>query len=192
MQSIDHAICYAINQWPESLSPFFLFLSEGNKWTGVRIGFLALFSYYVWNPKTRVPALLILVAFPLTNEMTDILKAWLQVPRPCVELRETVNLRVNMMTSFGTASAHSGNMMAIATLFVFGAGWRYGLVWVIVAILTGISRIYVGVHYPSQVVFGWSCGVVVATITWFSCQAILRRRNQDQVEPSHEERPEAG
>jgi undecaprenyl-diphosphatase len=124
--------------------------------------------------------------------MTDILKAWLQVPRPCVELRETVNLRVNMMTSFGTASAHSGNMMAIATLFVFGAGWRYGLVWVIVAILTGISRIYVGVHYPSQVVFGWSCGVVVATITWFSCQAILRRRNQDQVEPSHEERPEAG
>lgn len=186
MQSIDHAIFYAINQWPESLNPFFLFLSEANKWTGVRIGFLALFSYYVWNKKTRVPALLILLAFPLTNELTDILKAWLQVPRPCVELGESVKLRVGLLTSFGTASAHSGNMAAIATLFMWGAGWRYGLIWVLVAIFTGISRIYVGVHYPSQVVFGWSCGVLVSTILWFGCQEMMRRRAI-----SREERPEA-
>ena len=37
--------------------------------------------------------------------------------------------------------------------------------WILVALFTGLSRIYVGVHYTSQVLLGWVCGALIALLT---------------------------
>lgn len=106
--------------------------------------------------------------------------------RPCVELPD-VHLRVDTMTSFGTASAHSANMAAVATAFTFYFGWR-AWPWWVVAFMTGLSRIYVGVHYPSQVLFGWLTGIIVAgSIAYFVRRilTILKEKRSDK-EPKDE------
>src|SRR5690606_177029 len=103
--------------WPDWLEPVFWFFSEGNKEWWVRIPLLLLFGYMVWRKDLRKPALLVLVAVPLANEICDILKASFMMLRPSVEL-SVLNLRVEKLTSFGTASAHSANMMAVAVLFL--------------------------------------------------------------------------
>lgn len=41
--------------------------------------------------------------------------------------------------------------------------------------LVGISRVYAGVHYPSDVVAGWALGVSWATLTWLVALALERR-----------------
>lgn len=104
--------------------------------------------------------------------------------RPSVEVADAI-VRVNRLTSFGTASAHSANMMAVAVPFLIYAR-PIGYFWLGIAILTGISRVYVGVHYPYQVLFGWmvgaavSGGLVVIWESWKRNQAL--RKGEPEVE----------
>jgi undecaprenyl-diphosphatase len=49
---------------------------------------------------------------------------------------------------------------------------------VLVSILVGLSRIYLGVHWPSDVAAGWALGVAWACLSWLSVSALraMRRR----------------
>lgn len=159
------------------MEPVFLFFSEGNKWWPVRILLLGVLVFLIWKKSTRTPALVAMFAWPVANAATDWLKFWLQMPRPSAELVDAI-VRVERLTSFGTASAHSANMMAVATVFLF-YNRTAGLVWLVVALMTGLSRIYVGVHYPYQVLLGWFVGFFVAFVavkTWQSFRRLRERR----------------
>lgn len=167
MRGLDISLFRAINQGPDWLQPLMVFLSEGNKWWWVRILLLAVLVVMVWRSPTRKPALLAMLGWPIANAACEWLKYGFQMPRPSAELEDAI-VRVNRLTSFGTASAHSATMMCIAVVFLF-YNRMAGLAWLVVALLTGYSRIYVGVHYPSQVLLGWATGAFVGFVlvkTW--------------------------
>lgn len=182
MRALDLAIFHAINRWPESLTPFFYFLSECTKWTAIRVALLSIFIAMLVVQRTRRAAIYIIIAFPLANELCDVLKDGFQVIRPSVDLPDAI-IRVNRLTSFGTASAHSANMAAVAFVMTYCLGWRWGVPWILIAFFTGLSRIFVGVHYPSQVLLGWTVGVAVAFVVIRLGDAIaakIKRRREEQ------------
>ena len=45
-----------------------------------------------------------------------------------------------------------------------GCGLRLVSVWVVIAALVGVSRVFLGAHYPSDVVAGWLLGVLVVYV----------------------------
>lgn len=176
---MDTSLFRSINNWPDSLAPILNFFSEATK-TPLGKGLFLLFAIFLLakSNTTRKAAILGGLAVVLANSTTDILKHAFPVTRPCVELAD-VHARTGVLTSPGTASAHSANMAALATVFILIWGWR-GSFWVPIALVTGLSRIYVGVHYPSQVVFGWTCGILsglVAVKTW---EALVKRRTGNE------------
>lgn len=192
MREIDLAVFRWINSgWPDAWSPFFFFISEGNKMGGVRL-FLAgvVVFMLVKSPRTRVAALLALVAWPLANGFSEALKYGFQMLRPSDPRAglEDVVIRVGALTSFGTASSHAANMMSVAVVFFAFVRW-WGSVWIALAVVTGISRIYVGVHYPSQVLLGWICGAFCALLVVRTYVAFLNvrrwkhERNQLETTP---------
>lgn len=181
MREFDLAVFYAINRWPEGLSPFFFFMSESNKWLPMRLFLLGLFISMLLHPRSRNAAIYAVVSWPLANELTDILKAGFRGMRPSAELADAI-IRVDRLTSFGTASAHSANMAAVATAMTYFLGWKWGSIWILVAFFTGLSRIYVGVHYPYQVLFGWFCGFAVAMTVIKIGEAIGRWRKASRGE----------
>lgn len=58
-------------------------------------------------------------------------------------------------------SAHAGSSLAAAAVLAYAYPW-WGIIFVAVALLIGYSRIYVGVHYPLDVLAGMIVGVLAA------------------------------
>lgn len=176
MRAFDLEVFYWINRWPEEWTPFFRLLSEANKatWFRVVVGLIVLAMLFR-KGVPRKTVLLALLAWPLANEITDQLKNGFQMLRPCVELADAL-VRVERLTSFGTASAHAANMAAVAYVFSRYLG-RWGIPWVLLAFLTGLSRVYVGVHFPSQVLLGWVCGTFAAFLVTETYEAFVRWRD---------------
>lgn len=178
MGGLDTAIFYWINRWPEALRDLFVFVSEATKQTSVRVALLTLVVILMLSGKaTRKATWLGLAAWPLADAFSGSLKNFIHFERPCVALSDAI-LRVHKLTSYGTASSHAANMAAIATVFWFVTGWKGGVPGTIVAFVTGLSRIYVGVHFPSQVMLGWICGIFCGFLVVKTWEAFVRLRDQ--------------
>lgn len=85
---------------------------------------------------------------------------------------------------FSFPSGHSLVSMALYGFLAYvvmshvkPSGWRRALMAVlgVMPFLIGISRIYLGVHYPSDVFSGWSLGLIWLGI-WISAINLLRSR----------------
>jgi undecaprenyl-diphosphatase len=91
---------------------------------------------------------------------THILKYSFLRPRPCLVLTE-VRLLVGCTNLPSLPSNHAVNASVLATL----ASLYIPLSWLpaaTLALLIGYSRVYVGVHYPLDVLIGGGLGIVVA------------------------------
>lgn len=183
MRELDVRLFYWVNQWPDRFEPLFKLLSDGIKTPPIRIAFAVVFVLLLLAGKTtRRAAIMAIVAFPIANEFSESFKLAFRMLRPCVDL-ESVLLRTDALTSFGTASSHAANMSAVAFVMCATMRW-WGLPWVLLALLTGLSRIYVGVHYPSQVLLGWVCGTFSGFLVVHMGKAIAQRVDARRVTPS--------
>ena len=71
---------------------------------------------------------------------------------------------------FGFISSHASNMFSIATMVFLLIGKKYKwLFWLLLtwASLIGYSRVYLGVHYPSDVFVGAIVGCAIAGILYY-------------------------
>jgi undecaprenyl-diphosphatase len=171
----DLELFRAINGWPDSYKPFLGFFSQAFNYLSVKILVAALVIGMIWaGGRARRTVVLALVAVGIANFSTDRFKEFLPQHRPFQVLQDC-HLRAGWAPSFGTASAHAANMAAVACVFTLGLRY-WGVPWILVAIFTGFSRVYVGVHYPHQVLLGWACGIVSGILVTKSWDWLARRR----------------
>jgi undecaprenyl-diphosphatase len=115
--------------------------------------------------KDRKKALIVLmlafVSILISDWFSNIVKHYFERVRPCNEF-DGVRFLVGCTRSFSMPSNHAANAFAFATPFYILFKNRLRYVFVIVALLVGFSRVYVGVHYPSDVIVGALIGAVLA------------------------------
>jgi len=103
--------------------------------------------------------------------ITEIIKRLYFSPRPYVILEGVKKIIVGNTDYQSFPSGHATIFFALATaIYFFNKKW--GIVTFIVAILVGLSRIFVGVHWPIDVLAGAVIGIISGIIVrgffvWF-------------------------
>lgn len=94
---------------------------------------------------------------------TYAIKETVQRARPCYALKNP-RLISGCGGPFGFPSNHAANAMAVATTVAAKLPFPQGALAVGLASLVGLSRIYLGVHYPGDVLGGFALGACLAWI----------------------------
>jgi undecaprenyl-diphosphatase len=125
-----------------------------------------------------VAAAAVLAAYLLTGA----LKQLIHRPRPC-DVLEGINLLVGCPESFAMPSGHASGTFAFAVplYFFVRSGARHALL--AGAALISASRVYVGVHYPSDVLAGAALGSAVAAVLSMGYLALSARMDRRKREP---------
>jgi len=133
------------------------------------VGYTGLLFGYLWWRKQHRQAWFLGLALGGAAALNLVAKAALGRPRPAL----WPSLAPETSFSFPSGHAMGSAALALAVgLLLARSRWR-GLAWVLgplLALGVGLSRMYLGVHYPSDVVAGWvaSTGWVLSIYFLFS------------------------
>ena len=94
-----------------------------------------------------------------------ILKNLVARTRP-YEVIEGLQHLIETQQDYSFPSGHTGAAFAAAVIFYIYLPKRYGISAIVLAVLISFSRLYVGVHYPSDVLAGAAIGTVIAMCIW--------------------------
>lgn len=129
--------------------------------------FALLGAAYLWFRVRHFMAAAVLVAPAITIGLLDAVKRTYARPRPA-------GLGSGVDSSYSFPSAHATTSAAICCTLAF-AFWREGLIstrtaialGVVPPLLVGLSRVYLNVHWATDVLGGWSAGLFVAVLAAF-------------------------
>jgi undecaprenyl-diphosphatase len=93
--------------------------------------------------------------------------------RPFVAIPHAL-LLIHHSTDPGFPSDHATAAGAVAC-GVFLVSWRLGAITTLVALLIAFSRVYVGVHYPQDVLAGLGLGAAIVAIGYFAVVPLMAR-----------------
>jgi len=160
----DSAGVLAIQKWHAPLPDLIMTLISGT-WIWVPLYAYLLFNYYKWlNWKVLWFLLFIAALVTLTDQFTSgFMKPYFLRLRPCHEpaLMPLLHLPDGCGGSYGFASSHAANTFGLASFswFLFGKKHKFiGLLW-LWAFIVSFSRVYLGKHYPLDVMVGATVGI---------------------------------
>ncbi len=152
---LEEPIFRAIYNWPSWLTPLMLLITlTGSSWMVIVLSTLLFIQR-----KTQL-ALTVIVVSLTSYGLAEIIKQFVHRPRPYLLLAH-VYPREWFVSGLGFPSGHTAVTTAVAlTLLVYLPLHRRWLIAAWIG-LVGLSRIYLGVHVPLDVIGGFCLGVIV-------------------------------
>ena len=149
----------SLGTWLEPLMEFFTFL-------GYEDFFFIVLPLVYWSIDAGL-GLRIAFILSTSNYLNAIVKMLFATPRPYWVSAEVEPY--SMESTFGTPSGHAQN--AVAIWGIMAAWLKRPWAWVValtLAFLIGLSRLYLGVHFPHDILVGWLLGLFLLFIfLWF-------------------------
>ena len=133
-------------------------------WLGYPQAYMIIIAVIYWSFDRKL-GLRLAIFLPLVASLNSVLKQAFHAPRP-YWLDQGIKA-IHVSNGFGMPSGHAQASMAwIYAGALLKRRW-FWLTAVIIVLMIGVSRIYLGVHFPSQVVFGWLFGLFVCAYCFY-------------------------
>lgn len=168
IRQFDSYATRVVTSWPESWRGFFALVTNlGDPVVTIGIGVvIAVLGFW----QTQLRLVLAGAGIWLTLAVGSLLKLSFGRERPLTEY--AANLRID---TFSFPSGHTSGATVAYGLLAYLAwqllpqpwGYVVAALCVLVIIAVGVSRVYLGAHFPSDVVAGWVLGVVGLLIIVF-------------------------
>lgn len=136
------------------------FITEGDNWLPIYV-ILFIWLLIKGGKEGRITFIILIIGVILTDQISaTYIKEWVGRLRPCKTL-EDINLLVNCGSGKSFPSSHATNNFGAAyILYKYKKNW--GKVVFTLAGLIALSRVFVGVHYPIDIIFGSLLGLLIA------------------------------
>ncbi len=164
--SADAAVVRSVNESVQRTGwlPFFRLVAVSTGEIPVTVVLVSLVGVYAWRRRWRI-ALWIATATVLNALAWPLLKQWVHRPRP--DLMEQIS-GYSFPSGHATGIATATGVLIVLTLH---SSWSLRLrvrlvgLWLVLALLVGLDRIFVGAHNPSDVAAGWLLGSLIVFAT---------------------------
>ena len=152
------------------LTPLVTFITHlgdgGRLWIALTLLFLVL-------PRLRRTGFLMMCSLLLNTLLNNIiLKNLVARTRP-YEIVEGLVSIVGPQSDFSFPSGHTGCSFAVAVVIFLMCPRKVGVPALVLAVLISLSRLYVGVHFPTDVIVGAIIGTAAAV---FVCLVYRKRK----------------
>lgn len=129
------------------------------------IVWLPLISWFLYSVSRRTKGIALLITLSVNLILCNgLLKNLIRRIRPC-DRNEEIELLIRRPADFSFPSAHTASCFAITTaLFIMGET-TLAVPALIISLLVGYSRVYLYVHYPSDIIAGIITGMLAAYIS---------------------------
>ncbi|MCS0600619.1 phosphatase PAP2 family protein [Streptomyces sp. LP11] len=147
---------------------------------GLLLAMVLLILWCWWSVRRRggeeaAPSVAALVWAPLAAGLAVLvnvpIRGFVERPRPFVD-HQGLDVLVSGKTDFSFVSDHATITMALG-VGLFVAHRRFGLAGIGLALLEGFCRVYMGVHYPTDVIGGFALGTAVVLLLSPLASALL-------------------
>ncbi|MDH6354074.1 undecaprenyl-diphosphatase [Dysgonomonas sp. PH5-45] len=167
----DSDLLVWINEKQHSLlDPAMIFFSTYFFWGAILILILC-FMAYKYRKRGTIAVFFLLMTIGLNSGLSNLLKIIVMRPRPCEALNGVVNVLEDCGSSYSFFSAHSSNSFCLALFTALFFRNRYYSMFIFFwATLIAYSRMYVGKHYPLDVVCGIAFGLLMGWLGYKTYQ----------------------
>ncbi|MDT0686887.1 phosphatase PAP2 family protein [Autumnicola psychrophila] len=184
---LDHELFLFLNNLGDPAWDCF-WLAITDKFTGIPLYILFLyliFRNFGWKG-TLASMVIITLLITATDQLANVFKDGFERLRPCRQegVMEQARFVAVRCGRFGYFSAHASNSMGVAVFLVLlfrkiYPKWIYlVLIW---PLLSSYSRIYLGVHYPADVITGLLIGAILGYLFYKLLQYIFLKLNLSQA-----------
>ena len=187
IESIDWFILLFINGGHTPFwDTFFIFVTDKYNWIPLYILLIIVFIKKLGFKNGLILIGGALLCFALTDIISaKIIKEWVARPRPCHTAVGQVSLWLPEKCggTYGFVSSHAANTMGLAVfcILVFIKKIKgkitgpFVIILLLYTLLNGLSRVYLGAHYPTDVLCGGAFGAMIAfLIIWIINKWILK------------------
>jgi undecaprenyl-diphosphatase len=163
----------------ETYDGFWLMITKQYNWIPLFLFLLYLIYSKLGTKQTLYLLLFVAILLVFTDQTANLFKNGVQRVRPCnnTEINSFIRI-VQSRNSFSFFSGHATSSMAVATFLylIFKRNFKYFWLLFLWPLIFAYSRIYLGLHYPLDIVSGYLCGAIFAFLM-FKFYKIVQKRN---------------